>query len=681
MNKQRTLDFFSKKRKCTTAVPSISNDESTEIKANLMSALKKPKLEITPTKLPTAIIPIKTYDVKIPFLDLADICEVLESTPSRLSKLDKLEEFFDDIIKRDTSQLEVVTNFLLNQLGPEYIQDLELGFGEHLIIKILQESFGYKVASLKAKLKEFGDLGQLTYKLRGEMKTVFAFKSKKDDQKICIDDAWKALNEIARINTHKEKIGKIRPLLSRMSPVECKFFIRFLEGKLRIGSSNQTICVSMSRCMLKYDHARGLSKGMDTIEADRVLRKVYSQVPNYAIIIDNFLEVGIEELEFKLTLQPGIPLKPMLAKPCKSAIDALSEFDDAKTGEKDAFICEYKYDGERIQFHQLQDGTIKIFSRNSEDMTAKYPELVDFSKFYKNKDDVQSLIIDGEIVAYDVVEDKILPFQILTTRKRKNVEIDDIKVKVCIYVFDILSLNGESLLEKTLEERRKIYMDVFETKKGELQFANNLITDDEAEISAFLDQSVQDKCEGLMVKALTGRKSFYQPASRSKFWMKLKKDYLQGIGDSLDLIIMGAYFGKGKRTGFYGGFLLGSYNPDNDEIETCCKIGTGFSDEHLDTLHKSLKEYESDIAPSNYMYDSQTKPDIWFSQPKLLLEVLCADLSLSPVYKSAIDITGNNRGISLRFPRMIRIRDDKDYSMATSSEQILEMYQSQANLQ
>lgn len=133
----------------------------------------------------------------------------------------------------------------------------------------------------------------------------------------------------------------------------------------------------------------------------------------------------------------------------------------------------------------MQDGTIKIFSRNSEDMTAKYPELVDFSKFYKNKDDVQSLIIDGEIVAYDVVEDKILPFQILTTRKRKNVEIDDIKVKVCIYVFDILSLNGESLLEKTLEERRKIYMDVFETKKGELQFANNLITDDEAEISAF----------------------------------------------------------------------------------------------------------------------------------------------------------------------------------------------------
>lgn len=332
---------------------------------------------------------------------------------------------------------------------------MELGFGEHLIIKILQESFGYKVASLKAKLKEVGDLGQLTYKLRGEMKTVFAFKSKKDDQKICIDDAWKALNEIARINTHKEKIGKIRPLLSRMSPVECKFFIRFLEGKLRIGSSNQTICVSMSRCMLKYDHARGLSKGMDTIEADRVLRKVYSQVPNYAIIIDKFLEVGIEELEFKLTLQPGIPLKPMLAKPCKSAIDALSEFDDAKTGEKDAFICEYKYDGERIQFHQLQDGTIKIFSRNSEDMTAKYPELVDFSKFYKNKDDVQSLIIDGEIVAYDVVEDKILPFQILTTRKRKNVEIDDIKVKVCIYVFDILSLNGESLLEKTLEERRK----------------------------------------------------------------------------------------------------------------------------------------------------------------------------------------------------------------------------------
>lgn len=680
MNKQRTLDFFSKKRS-TPSIDDSVTDDSSETKTNLMSILKKPKLDVASKPTVTSDLPMKTYDIKINFQDLAEICEVLENTPSRLAKLDKLEEFFDHIIEKDTSQLDVVTNFLLNQLGPEYIQDLELGFGEHLIIKILQETFGYKIASLKMKLKEVGDLGQLTYKLRGEMKTVFAFKSKNDDIKISIDEAWKALNEIAKTNTHKEKIGKIRPLLSRMSPVETKFFIRFLEGKLRIGSSNQTIGVSMSRCMMKYDQVRGRSMELDAIEADRILRKVYSQVPNYSIIIDKFLEIGLKELEEKLTLQPGIPLKPMLAKPCKSALDALAEFNDVKTGENDKFICEYKYDGERIQFHQLNDGTIKIFSRNSEDMTAKYPELVNFSKFYKNKDEVQSLIIDGEIVAYDVVEDKILPFQILTTRKRKNVEIEDIKVKVCIYVFDILSLNGKPLLEETLEERRRIYMDVFESKKGELQFANNLVSDDEAEISAFLDQSVQDKCEGLMVKALTGRKSIYQPASRSKFWMKLKKDYLQGVGDSLDLIIMGAYYGKGKRTGFYGGFLLGSYNPDNDEIETCCKIGTGFSDEHLELLHKTMKEYESEISPSNYMYDSQTKPDIWFSQPKLLLEVLCADLSLSPVYKSAIDLTGNNRGISLRFPRMLRIRDDKDYTMATSSEQVLEMYQSQSNLQ
>ncbi|XBW37680.1 hypothetical protein QEN19_003262 [Hanseniaspora menglaensis] len=689
MNKQRTLDFFSaKKRKLDNPEISTSTQTSdvlikTEPSLNsIASILKKPKTEpIKSAKISLEQVDTKIYKTSISFLLLAQLCQSLEETAPRLEKLDQLEKFFDEVIAQDTNQLYIVTNFLFNQLGPDYIQNLELGFGEHLILKILHETFGYKIANLKIKLKEIGDLGQLTLKLRSEMRSVFTFKSNKIDTGISITESWKLLNEIAASNSHKDKINKIRPTLSKMSPTECKFFVRFLEGKLRIGCSHQSIIVALSRSFLKYDHDIGRSLDLELSDADRILRKVYVQVPNYSIVIDNFMTMGLKALETNLTLKPGIPLKPMLAKPCKSAVAALSEFSNEETGSTDMFICEYKYDGERIQFHQLDDGSIKIFSRNSEDMTEKYPELVPFSQFFKPGVDVQSLIIDGEIVAYDVEEDKILPFQVLTTRKRKNVDINEIKVQVCIFIFDILSFNGKSLLEHTLEERRKTYMDIFVPTKGKLQFASSLITNDEDEVSKFLDQSIQDKCEGLMVKALSGVKSIYEPDSRSKHWMKLKKDYLQGVGDSLDLVILGAYFGKGKRTGAYGGFLLGSYNVDNDELETCCKIGTGFSDEDLSNLHKTLKEYESEIPPSNYIYDSQTKPDVWFFSPKLLLEVLCADLSLSPVYKSAIDLVGSDRGISLRFPRMIRIRDDKDYTMATSSEQVLEMYQSQSNLQ
>ncbi|KAL6928244.1 hypothetical protein ACO0SA_002978 [Hanseniaspora valbyensis] len=701
MNKQRTLDFFStKKRKLENSDSSVTtittttdkntnvtenelfkkNSETNSISTLLQKKTTTPTLQ-TVTSVVKKTIDLKIHDINIPFLKLAQLCQSLEETAPRLEKLTQLEEFFDEVIAQDTSQLEIVTNFLLNQLGPDYIQDLELGFGEHLILKILHESFGYKLASLKTKLKEIGDLGQLTFKLRSEMRSVFTFKSNKIETGLSLSESWKLLNEIAASNSHKEKINKIRPNLSKMTPVECKFFIRFLEGRLRIGSSQQSIITALSRSFLKYDKQNGRSLELDALDADRILRKVYVQVPNYAIVIDNFLKEGLEDLETNLTLEPGIPLKPMLAKPCKSAIEALAEFENEVSGKTDMFVCEYKYDGERIQFHQVDDGSIKIFSRNSEDMTQKYPELTEFSQFYNKDANVNNLIIDGEVVAYDLEEDKILPFQVLTTRKRKNVDIKDIKVQVCIYVFDILCLNGQSLLDKTLEERRNIYMDIFVTTKGKLQFASNIITNDELEISKFLDQAIQDKCEGLMVKALTGAKSTYEPASRSKHWMKLKKDYLQGVGDSLDLVIMGAYFGKGKRTGNYGGFLLGSYNVDNDELETCCKIGTGFTDEDLATLFKTLKEYESEVPPSNYIFDSQTKPDVWFSQPKLLLEVLCADLSLSPVYKSAIDLVGSDRGISLRFPRMIRIRDDKSYTMATSSEQVLEMYQSQSNLQ
>lgn len=691
MNRQRTLDFFSaRKRK---AVNEDTLNTATELQALVKTELplstpiaetsqpKKQKLTSIKNELPDdKMIEKKDYGVDIQFLLLAQLCQSLEDTAPRLEKLDQLACFFDSVLDQDPSQLEIVTNFLLNQLGPDYIQNLELGFGEHLILKILHESFGYKLATLKTKLREIGDLGQLTFKLRSEMRSVFTFKSSKIETGLTISDTWLLLNEIAVLNSHKEKINKIRPILSKMSPMECKFFIRFLEGKLRIGSSHQSIIVALSRSFLMYDKMHDRSPACDAEAADKIVRKVYVQVPNYAIVIENFLKLGLEHLETNLTLKPGIPLKPMLAKPCKSAVEALSEFSNPETGKTDMFLCEYKYDGERIQFHQLDDGSIKIFSRNSEDMTEKYPELTGFSQFYKNGSNVENLIIDGEVVAYDVEEDRILPFQVLTTRKRKNVDIKDVKVQVCIYIFDILCLNGHSLLDKTLEERRSIYMDIFVPERGKLQFATNIITNDEAEISQFLEKSIQDKCEGLMVKALFGVKSIYQPASRSKYWMKLKKDYLEGIGDSLDLVIMGAYFGKGKRTGNYGGFLLGSYNVDNDELETCCKIGTGFSDEDLSSLFKNLKEYETEISPSNYIYDSQTKPDVWFSPPKLLLEVLCADLSLSPVYKSAIDLVGSDRGISLRFPRMIRIRDDKDYTMATSSDQVLEMYQSQANL-
>lgn len=272
----------------------------------------------------------------------------------------------------------------------------------------------------------------------------------------------------------------------------------------------------------------------------------------------------------------------------------------------------------------------------------------------------------------------------LSTRKRKDVKEEDIQVKVCLFAFDILYYNGESLIKKSLAERRDYLFNNLREIPGKFQYATRMDTDDVEQITKFLDDSVHDSCEGLMIKTLDGRDSWYEPSKRSRNWLKLKKDYLDGVGDSLDLVVIGGYIGKGKRTGWYGGFLLAGYNQDTGEYETVCKIGTGFSEELLQKLHDILKPTEISKPKPSYVYDtnnSNAVPDVWF-EPTTLFEVKVADLTTSPIYKCGATYIGDGeKGISLRFPRFIRLRSDKDTEDATSSEQIVEMYNSQANMQ
>jgi len=177
------------------------------------------------------------------------------------------------------------------------------------------------------------------------------------------------------------------------------------------------------------------------------------------------------------------------------------------------------------------------------------------------------------------------------------------------------------------------------------------------------------------VKMLESDESHYEPSRRSVNWLKLKKDYLAGVGDSLDLVVVGGYYGKGKRTNVYGAFLLACFDADSEEYQTICKIGTGFSEEMLQTHWDTLRPLEME-KPRGTIKVGGAKPDIWF-EPKVVWEVLAADLSLSPIYTAAQGLV-EQRGISLRFPRFIRVRDDKSADDATGPEQIAEMYERQA---
>ncbi|KAF9382853.1 hypothetical protein CPB97_006899 [Podila verticillata] len=605
----------------------------------------------------------------VPYAALCQTFELIEDTTKRLQILDYLVKFLIQVIKLSPESLLTVIYLSINKLCPEY-EGLELGIGESLLMKAIAESTGREMKKIKESYAEIGDLGVVAMNSRSNQPTMFKPKA------LTIPHVFKTLKDIASLSgnsSQKQKVDKIKVLLVSCRNKEAKYLMRSLEGKLRIGLAERTVVVALAQAIvLSRPDIKKLSKEKlqnELEEAATVVKSVYSELPCYDMIVPALLSGDIEGLQKACKLTPGIPLKPMLAHPTKALTDILDRFENI------AFTCEYKYDGERAQIHKLEQGSMMIYSRNSENMSAKYPDVMErLHKFAKS--DTKSFVLDCEAVAWDREQKCILPFQVLSTRKRKDVKEEDIKVQVCIFAFDLLYLNGESLLREPLAKRRQLLLEHFLEVDGEFAFAKSMNSTQIEDIQTFLDQSVADNCEGLMVKTMDGAEASYEPSKRSRNWLKVKKDYLAGVGDSIDLVVIGAYIGRGKRTGVYGGYLLACYDPEREEYQSICKIGTGFSEQDLEVHHKELKEHVIPEPKSYYVLGEGNKPDVWFA-PVRVWEIKCADLSVSPVYKAAVGIVDSTKGISLRFPRFIRIRDDKSPENATSSEQIAEMYNDQ----
>ena len=644
----------------------------------------------------------------VPYAALCTTFSLIEMTSKRLIISAHCSLFLRQVLRLTPQDLLPTIQLMINKLAADYA-GIELGIGESLIMKAIGETTGRSLQVIKADQNEIGDLGLVAAKSRSNQPTMFKPKP------LTVKGVLDGLMGIATVSgdgSQSRKVAGIKKLLSaadasvagkgnqgidiskdKGGASETKFIIRFLEGKLRLGLAEKTVLVALAHAMVMHETAQKGNKAPSSeklAEGEAILKTVYSELPSYEVIIPAMLEHGIFHLRENCKLQPGVPLKPMLANPTKSITEVLDRFEG-----KD-FTCEYKYDGERAQIHYVAEdspnqypsvlpsakgskGLSAIFSRNSEDLSKKYPDVL--AKLHTwVKSETKSFVLDCETVAWDLVEKKVLPFQQLMTRKRKDVKVEDIKVKVCVFAFDILFHNGESVVQKSFRERRDILSNAFTPVEGEFAFAQYGNTSDLDEIQTLLDESVKASCEGLMVKMLDSSESGYEPSKRSRNWLKVKKDYLSGTGDSLDLVVLGAYYGKGKRTSVYGAFLLGCYNSAGETYETVCNIGTGFSEAILEELHSKLSEVAIDKPKPFYAHSAVPKdqPDVWF-EPRFVWEVKTADLTLSPRYVAGRDslTDGSGKGISLRFPRFIKERDDKKPDQATGSRMVVEMYQKQ----
>ncbi|XP_053294537.1 DNA ligase 1 isoform X1 [Pleuronectes platessa] len=619
---------------------------------------------------------------RVPYLAVARTFEKIEEDSGRLRNIETLSNLLRSVLLLSPDDLLCCVYLCLNQLGPAYL-GMELGIGETILMKAVAQATGRQLDKIKAEAQEKGDLGLVAESSRSNQRMMFQPAS------LTAGGVFRKLKEIAVMSGNSamnKKIDIIKGLFVACRFAEARYIVRSLAGKLRIGLAEQSVlsALTLAVCLTPpgqdfppavIDAGKGMSaesKKAWIEEKSLILKQTYCEMPNYDILLPVLLKEGIDQLPNHCKLTPGVPLRPMLAHPTKGVGEVLKRFDEA------AFTCEYKYDGERAQIHILESGEVKVFSRSQEDNTSKYPDII--SRIPKmKKDSVVSCVLDSEAVAWDREKKQIQPFQVLTTRKRKDVDASEIKVQVCVYAFDLLYLNGESLVRQPLCRRRALLKESFSEVEGEFVFARSIDSDNTDAIAEFLEQSVRDSCEGLMVKTLK-KDATYEIAKRSHNWLKLKKDYLEGVGDTVDLCVIGAYMGKGKRAGSYGGFLLACYDEENEEFQSVCKIGTGFKDEDLEQHYKFLKEHILPKPRAYYRFDQSAEPEVWLDAVQVW-EVKCADLSLSPVYKAAMGLVDPVKGISLRFPRFLRIRDDKKPEDATSGAQIADLYKKQQQIQ
>jgi|UniRef100_A0A7J3XYB0 DNA ligase-1 len=590
----------------------------------------------------------------LPFKVLADTFEALESITSRT----QMTNILVSLLKKTPPEIiDKVVYIIEERLWPDWKGLPELGVAEKSIIKAIAVATGQSDDIVEKTAKTLGDLGKAAESLisvsREKQKkaaTLLSFVSTK--RELTVSRVYETLARIAMAQGEGSKDIKIRllsGLLTESSPKEARYIVRFVEGKLRLGVGEATLMDALAIAFGGGSFARPIIERAYNLRADlgEVAKVVAAK--------------GIEELK---ALKPvvGIPIRPMLAERHNNPEEILEKVGGV------GFV-EYKYDGERAQIHKRGSEVI-IYSRRLENITHQYPDVVDYARRGVRADEA---IVEGEIVAVDPDTGDFKPFQELMHRKRKyDIQAVVKEIPVRVFLFDILYANGVDYTVKPLPERRRALEEIVERNEG-LDIAEYITVKTPGDLEKFFMEAIGNGAEGVMVKALH-KDSIYQAGTRGWLWIKYKRDYRSEMIDTVDLVVVGAFYGKGRRGGKFGALLMAAYNEEKDVFETVCKVGSGFTDEDLNKLPDILKPYIMERKPVRVV--SNIEPDVWV-EPKLVAELIGAELTLSPLHTCAVGKIRGDAGISIRFPRFIRWRDDKGPEDATTSSELVEMYKSQ----
>ena len=576
------------------------------------------------------------------FSVLSDSLEKMEKTSKRL----ELTGILVELLKKTPNEIIAKVIYLIQgKLKPNF-EGVELGIAEKLVIRAISKSAGVTIKKIEDDYNDGGDLGiTVSNILKQKTQTTFSAET------ITLERVYETLLKISTLQgkgSQDMKIKYISSLLNDATPEESKFILKILLGTMRLGVAENTVMDALAIAFTNKKSNRELVENAYNVASD--LGKV-SEV---------LAQDGLDGL-LKFNVSLFSPIRPMLADRVKSEEEAVKRIENE-------FAAEYKLDGERVQIH-IQDDKVILFSRSLENITNYYPDIVEKISDTINADDG---IFEAEIVAINANTGNFLPFQELMHRRRKH-KLDQAitNYPITVNFFDILYHNGKELLNYSYNERRKNLEGVIK----ENEFAKLIpmsIVNNTTDISDVLENSINSGCEGLMLKVLNAN---YRAGSRGSNWLKLKREYQNELGDSLDLVVVGAFFGRGRRTGKYGTLLLSTYDSENDSFPTICKVGTGFTDENLDQLFQILSNKV--ILKKNPRVESSIESDIWF-EPELVLEVVASEITLSPIHKTGLNLIRKDTGFALRFPKFTgKIRTEKLAEDASCPEEVSALYKNQ----